>query len=59
MLMARMIQKELKKPYFHFGPFWKGKYQEWVNDFTVKEFYRFYKYQKQTKINKQTKKQIK
>ena len=33
--MAEMTQKELKKPYFHCGPFSKGKYQKKVKDFTV------------------------
>ena len=33
--MAGMTQKELKKPYFHCGANWKGKYQKLVKDFTV------------------------
>ena len=45
-IMVGMTQKELRKPYFHCGAIWKGKYQKQFKDFTVT------KYQKQTKINK-------
>ena len=34
-IMSEITQKELKKPYFHCGPIWKGKYQKQVKDFTV------------------------
>ena len=33
--MARMTQKELKQPYFHCGPIWKGKYQKQSKEFQV------------------------
>ena len=40
-----MTEKELKKPFFHCDPFWKGKYQKYVKDFAVKNI------KKQTQIN--------
>ena len=33
--MSGMTQKELKQPYFHFGPFSKGKYQKQSKEFKV------------------------
>ena len=32
---AGMTQKELKQPYFHCGPFWKGKYRKQSEEFKV------------------------
>ena len=34
-IMTKMTQKKLKKPYFHCGSFWKGKYQNEMKDFKV------------------------
>ena len=33
--MAGMTQKELKQPYFHRGPFCKGKYKKQRKEFKV------------------------